>query len=248
MFNAILRPTIRRLLTGRILPLWRMTAADAGVDVEVLSTAVRKVELFCNAGAPLVRAMLDMMQVRRVRQEELILRQGVRSDRFIVLASGRAEVTRSREGDRVPRALAVLTEPTGLGEEALMGAEIRSITVRMLTDGVVLEIRRANFARLVAARGVSWLTSEGAMALAQPPAIWLWIGTVKTRPGGLGADVQTIPLERLRDRLADLDAERHYLCCGRDDGSGALAAFLLMQRGFKASAVHDGRRASALLE
>ncbi len=208
-----------------------------------LTTAIGKTELFCNAGEPLVHQMLGMMQARRVRRGELILRQGARSDRFTVLATGQAEVTRAREGTRASRSLAVLKEPAGLGEEALMGVEIRSITVVMLTNGVVLEIRRADFARFVSVHGVQWVTP--AAVEAQPPPVWLWIGTVGSRPRDAGADVQAIPLERLRERLSDLAPQRHYLCGGRDEGSRALAAFLLAQRGFTASAVRDGKRAVA---
>lgn len=143
------------------------------------------------------------------------------------------------------RPIAMLKEPAGLGEEALLGAEIRSVSATMLSDGVVLSIRRSDFARLVSAHGVVWLTPEEAAGIAQSPAAWLWAGEANSRPRGMSSDIPTVVLERLRLRLSEFDATRHYLCCGRDDATGALAAFLMTQRGFKASAVRDGRRVAA---
>ncbi len=208
---------------------------------DALAAALIKTELFCNAGSRLVRAMLGAMAVRRVHAGDVILRQGRRSDSMVLLAAGKAEVTRAQDGGRAVRQLAVLNKPEGLGEEALLGAEIRSISVTMLTDGFILRIRRAEFAHLVSDQGVSWLTADGAEAMAQPPGAWLWIGTPGTRPAGMAASVPTVMLERLRQRLSELDPARHYLCCGRDEASCALAAYLLTRRGFKSSAVRGGR-------
>lgn len=237
-------PQLKRLLRDSLYRIKRVTWADTGADTASLTLAIRKTELFCNADASLVHAMLDRMQGRSVRRGDVILRQGTRSDRFVLLVSGSAEVTRSREGGRAARSLAVLTEQVGLGEEALLGAEIRSVTVTMLTDGTVLEIKRADFARLIVEQGVQWVAPEKIIKM-KPSAALIWIGAVNTRPRGLGADVLGVSLERLRGWLSELDPQQHYLCCGKDDGNSGLAAFLLMQRGFKASAVHDWRRAVA---
>ncbi len=230
-----------RLFRHPVLRLKRYSLADTGVAVEALVEAVVKTELFCNADTDLVRTMVASMTVRRVHAGEAILRQGRRDDRLVLLAAGQAEVKRARAGDRTVRQLALLTRPEGLGEEALLGAEIRSVSVTMLSDGFILRLRRADFARLVAAQGVAWLPVETAEAMAQPPGAWLWLGSARTRPVALGADATTVTLDRLRQRLPELDPARHYLCGGRDDASSALAAFLLNQRGFKASAVRDGR-------
>jgi len=239
------KPVISRGFRLPVFRFKRLSLADTGVDAGRLASAVAKTELFCNVDSGLVQAMLAAMTVRRVRQGEPILRQGRRSDSFVLLAAGQAQVARAREGERTERQLAVLTKPEGLGEEALLGAEIRSVSATMLTDGFILKIRRAEFARLVSAQGVQWLTTEAADGMAQPPGEWLWVGSARTRPSGMGAAVPTVTLERLRQRLPELDPARHYLCCGRDDANSALAAFLLTQRGFKASAVQGGRRVTA---
>lgn len=236
------RPFLSRVFRHPLLRLKRFSLADTGAGADALASALVKTELFCNADPRLVRAMLGAMTVRPVHAGDMILRQGRHSDSLVLLAAGAAEVTRAHGGDRAVRQLAVLTRPECLGEEALMGAEIRSITVTMRTDGFILKIRRAEFARLVSAQGIDWLTAEAAEAMAQPPGAWLWLGTPGTRPAGMGDPVLSVMLDRLRQRLSDLDPSRHYLCCGRDEAGSALAAYLLTQRGFKASAVHGGYR------
>lgn len=239
-------PVFSRVFRHPVFRLKRYTLADTGVDAQVLVAAVGKTELFCNAEPRLVHAMLEAMTVRRVHAGEVILRQGRRSDSFVLLAAGTAEVNRAREGERTVRQLAVLTKPEGLGEEALLGAEIRSVSVTMLTGGFILKIRRGDFARLVSAQGVAWLAAEEAEVIRQPPAVWLWLGSARTRPAEMGAAAPTVKLDRLRQRLSELDPARHYLCCGRDDANSALAAFLLNQRGFEASAVRGGRRVAVV--
>ena len=240
-------PVFSRVLRHPLLRFKRYSLADTGLDPDALAAAVVKTELFCNAAPEFIRAMLEMMVVRRVQAGETVLRQGRRSDSFILLAAGEAWVRCAREGDRTERQLATLTRPEGVGEEALFGAEIRSVSVTMLTDGFVLRLRRADFARLVSTHGVAWLSAEAAGSMAQPPGEWLWVGAARTRPAGMGTAVATIQLERLRQRLSDLEPSRHYLCCARDDANSALAAFLLTQRGLSASAVHGGRRAMAVV-
>ncbi len=236
-----IKPFLSRVFSHPLLSFKRFSITDTGVSADALAAALVKTELFCNAGSRLVRAMLVAMTVRRVHAGDVILRQGRRHDSLVLLAAGKAEVTRAHDGDRAVRKLAVLTKPECLGEEALLGAEIRSISVTMQTDGFILRIRRADFARLVSDQGVSWLTAEAAEDMPQPPGAWLWIGTPDTRPAGMGVSVPTDTLYRLRQRLSELDPARHYLCCGRDEASCALAAYLLTRRGFKSSAVRGGR-------
>ncbi len=226
-------------------PVWcfrkGLTLSDAGVPLNVLVDVLANAELFCNVSKPLVERMLESMQVRNVRRGERILRQGERSDRFVLLVSGQAEVMHAKEGTRSVRSLAILNEPAGLGEEALLGAEIRSVSVLMLSDGVVMEIRRADFARLIEMHGVNWLSLEEALSV-RSPFKRLCIGKPGSLPREKAGEWLCIPLEKLREQLSDLAQQVHYLCCGRDAGNAALAAFLLSQRGFIASAVQDGKK------
>ncbi len=238
-------PVLLRWFRHPVLRLKRFSLVDTGVGADTLVEAVVKTELFCNADPGFVRTMLAAMAVRRVHAGDVILRQGRRGDSFVLLAAGQAEVTRAREGDRAVRQLAVLARPEGFGEEALIGAAIRSVSVTMLTDGFVLKLSRSDFSRLVSEHAVAWLAAEAAEAMAQPPGAWLWLGSARTRPAGMGGAAPVVMLDRLRQQLSELAPSRHYLCCGRDDSNSALAAFLLSQRGFEASAVRGGRHVAS---
>lgn len=239
-------PVLSKLIQKPALRLKKFTLSDLGVDLGVLVDAIAKTELFCNASEAFLEKMLKAMSVRPVHAGEFILRQGRRSDAFLLLACGEAEVRRSREGDRVVRQLAVVSRPEPFGEEALLAAEIRSVSVKMLTAGFVLRIRRADFAKLIMAESTHWIDATEALAMNLPVTSWIWLGSARTRPAGMTVDAVTVKLERLRQRLAELIPAQDYLCCGRDDATSALAAFLLNQRGFKAHVVRDGRHVSVM--
>jgi CRP-like cAMP-binding protein len=230
-----------------VMRLKRFSLADIHVENEALVDALTKTELFCNASPDFLKGLLESMSVRAVRAGHVILRQGRRDDSLVLLASGEAEVKRARAGDRVIRQLAVVSKPAAFGEEALMGAGIRSVSVSMLSDGFVLRIRQSDFARLVSESAVDWVDDAQLSGITSEPIAWIWLGDARSRPSALGAATMAVCLDRLRQRLSELDSARHYLCCGRDDSASALAAFLLTQRGFRASAIRGGKRAASTI-
>ena len=136
---------------------------------------------------------------------------------------------------------ATLTEPTGLGEEALLGAESRAVSVTMESDGTLLRIRRDAFASFVGEHAVEWVECDKASA-SGGNVRWLWFGAEGrrrvARPGAIG-----LLLSQLRERISDLDRGHRYYCCCRDGKESAIAAFVLRHRGFEAYAVRDGRSA-----
>ncbi len=213
---------------------------EAGVDAQTVVARIGRSELFCNSEEETIHALLESMAVTQVRAGTNIVSQGDRSDCFLVLACGSALVTHAQEGEET-RILATLSEPTGLGEDALWGGAARAFSVTMQTDGTVLRIRRDAFAAFVGARAVKWV--ECAKAAGGGNVRWLWFGPDDSRAprtGTLG-----LLLSQLRERISDLDRGLKYYCCCRDGKESAIAAFVLGQRGFDAYAVRDGRTAIA---
>ena len=217
-----------------------VSLADAGVDTAMVAARVGRSELFCNLALDSIHAMLEAMEVVPVQAGATIMRQGERSDVYFVLAVGEAVVTHTREG-KATRILATLTEPTGLGEEALTGIESRLVSVTMETKGTLLRIRRDAFAAFVGEQVVEWVTIDDEASM-RDEVLWLWVGAEGrkriVRPGAL-----VLPLSQLRDRIAGLDRSRQIFCCSKDGKESAIAAYVLRQRGFDAYGVRDGRSA-----
>lgn len=220
--------------------LYESSLEDAGVDPDTIAASIGRSELFCNLDADVVHDLLEAMEVTPVKAGATIMQQGGRSDAFLVLAAGDAVVTHTRDGEET-RILATLTEPTGLGEEALLGVESRAVSVTMESEGTLLRIRRDAFAAFVGERAVEWVACDKAMA-AGGNVRWLWLGAEGrkrvARPGAIG-----LLLGQLRDRIAELDRGHRYYCCCKDGKESAIAAFVLRHRGFEAYAVRDGRSA-----
>jgi len=215
---------------------------DAGVDPRTVAARVGRSELFCNLEESLIHELLEAMEVTQVRAGATIMRQGERSDTYLVLAAGNAIVTYTPEGEET-RILATLSEPTGLGEEALLGAGSRSVSVTMETDGTLLRVKRDTFAAFVGKQAVEWVERD-ALESAGNNANWLWFGPNGrqriNRPGAV-----SLQLNQLRERLVSFDREHKYYCCCKDTKESATAAFVLRQRGFEAYAVRNGRTAIA---
>jgi CRP-like cAMP-binding protein len=219
-----------------------VSLADAGVDAQTVAARIGRSELFCNVEAETIHELLEAMEVTPVVAGATVMRQGERSDTYLVLAAGEALVTHTRDGEET-RILATLTEPTGLGEEALLGVETRPVSVTMESDGISLRIRRDAFATFVGEHAVEWVTRDDPSA-GRADVCWLWFGAEgRKRVARAGALV--LLLSQLRERMADLDRSRRFFCCCKDGKESAIAAFVLRQRGFEAYAVRDGRNAIA---
>ncbi len=234
-----LRTSRFRALAG--LGVFRMkplTATAAGVATDPLVAWLRRTEFFCNTDPDLLRTLLEHMHVRRVKTGTTLLHQGAVEDCFVALAVGRAHVRRERAGTM--QTLAEVNAPAAFGEETLLGQVRHGVTVQMLSDGMVLSMRRREFTRRIAASGTAWLTGEAAW---KTGGAWLWIGPPRTCPKGLRPVLEATPAQ-LRERMKDLAPGSCCLCAARDDGQSALAAFVLTQHGFKTYAVRHGRGAA----
>ena len=84
---------------------------------------------------------------KEYRAGETIIHEGEIGDCMYVIRSGQAEVIQSKEGHEV--ILAVLGENDIFGEMALFQKEVRSATVRALTDVRALTVDKRIFLRRV---------------------------------------------------------------------------------------------------
>lgn len=236
---------IRQMIQYRGMPGASISKETLGVPQDAIAACIRKTELFCNISEDLLHVMLEAMEARRVKPEAQLLREGSRADWMVVLASGRAVVSQSRGGQEEINTLAELDEPWVLGAEALLGIEIRRLSVIMETEGTVLCLRRGDFARIIAKESVTWLTLD---EMQNPPdsSRWLWIGESAERPKD-AKGISSIRLDRLRDVAADPHPAANYCCCAKDDQHSALAAFFLSQRDISAVAVREGKRIGTVI-
>ncbi|MEW6567070.1 MAG: cyclic nucleotide-binding domain-containing protein [Chloroflexota bacterium] len=114
---------------------------------EDLLSVLRSVELFEGLTQEELEAVSALCQERRHRAGDVITTQGEMGEELFVVCEGFVEVVLSRStSDPAPRAMVNLGRGQIFGEMALVDNGPRSATVRVVTNGTVLQtIRRRDF-------------------------------------------------------------------------------------------------------
>ena len=144
--------------------------------------------------------------------------------------------------------IAVLKPGDAFGEEALLADASRNATVTMKTDGVLLGLSKADFSELLKEpllHRLPWLEAKSRVASG---AQWIDVRfPAEFVHDGL-PDAINIPLNEIRRAAPLLDASREYIVYCQTGRRSAAAAFLLSQRGLRASVLAGGLRGVRLNE
>ena len=204
----------------------------AGADDDWVGRLLRRGMLAMLPPEMILQVLLRARE-RTVAAGETLMEQGASGDTFYLIKSGRARVARQiGRGGLIH--LAELGPGDGVGEEALVADSLRNATVTMLTDGVLLELGRADFQELVRDPLLRRVTRAEAESEVSHGARWLDVRYEAefARAHLPAADNLPLPMLRLHyDRLAP---ERRYITYSDDAAQAAVAAFLLSARGIDA--------------
>jgi len=177
----------------------------------------------------------EAMQNWTVAAGDEVVTEGQPGDYFYVIERGQAEVVRSG------RPVARLTAGHSFGEEALLQDVTRNATVRMVTEGRLLRLAKADFDRLLKSELIDVLSPEAARRMIDHGTAdvidcrgeeeWeLW-----RLPGA-----RLMPLDELRDRARGLNPARDYIVYCRTGRRSLAAAFLMRQMGLKTHVLAGG--------
>lgn len=236
---------------GQLVPAsasWRASQADqggTGADWHILSGIFDAQQLtagaFANLPAANIESLLASFRRQSVKAGEVVVRQGDAGDYYYLIERGRAQVSRAVAGTRIE--LAELQAGDAFGEEALISETARNATVTMKTAGELLRLDRADFCRLLREPLLQRLAADEALRRVHAGALWLDVRfPAEYRHDGLPAALN-IPLNELRDALASLRKDQEYIAYCQSGRRSSAAAFLLCQRGFKASLLAGGLKA-----
>lgn len=117
---------------------------------------IRAVRLFAGLDEPQLRAIADVLVVRRVLPGVPIFSEGERSSSVFILTSGSVGTSkrmglaaaRGAIGEDRQKVLVHLTAPQFFGEMGLLSDLDRSATITTDTECEILELTRADFERL----------------------------------------------------------------------------------------------------
>jgi len=233
-------------LVGAWHELARHTQETGGVAAERLkqlqrAAPFRRMPLEC------VEAAFACMRARQVVAGSEIVRQGIASDTFFTLTSGCAEAWQQAFNGNAPHKVADLGPGDTFGEEALIGGSAHKVSVRMVSDGELLELPRMEFLALVAKPLIQEVTVATAKSMLDSGWSVLDVRYAEEFEEGHIAGAQLLPLQDLR-RQAETSlsrTERYVVLCNSGKRS-AVAALILSQRGYQVVSLKNGLRESAL--
>lgn len=187
-----------------------------------------------------VQALVARMTEVTVRADEVVLQQDDSADCYYVIKQGRCAVLRKPAAHAPEIQLAVLGEGQGFGEEALITDATRNATVRMLEDGVLMRLDKANFIEHFTKPLLRYIDWEGAEALQQQSAALIDVRSPEEfETSGLVGSLN-IPMPLLRLKAARLNRQGRYVLLSGAGQTSAAAAFLLMQQGLEVWVLKEG--------
>jgi len=95
------------------------------------------------------KKILSLVETRRFRSGEDLIRSGEMDDSFYILTEGSCEVIVSNSGGEQVR-LSVIAEGSVFGEVAFFDKGARSATIRAVEKGTAIRVTRQNFEHLAA--------------------------------------------------------------------------------------------------
>jgi rhodanese-related sulfurtransferase len=201
----------------------------------------RHLKVFRNIPLERVRTAFERMVERDVEAGDVIVTQGELGDRYYMILSGEAEVSRTDPFTDEMSVVAVLGDGDAFGEEALVQNAYRNATVKMTTPGRLLVLSKADFDELLKPVMSQEVNAEAAKAMLDGGAAQLLdcrydMEFEESRIPG----ARLVPLDRLRQGVSSIDPEGSYIVYCRSGRRSRAAAYLLKERGIKALSLTGG--------
>ncbi|MGQ0658739.1 MAG: cyclic nucleotide-binding domain-containing protein [Chromatiales bacterium] len=213
---------------------------EAGKSEEVdWMTRILQSKAFLQIPPANIQSMFLRMHEVSVKAGEMIIRQGDDGDYYYIIKTGKAKVTRASKAG-ADLTLAQLEEGDAFGEEALLSEAKRNANVVMATDGNLMRLSKEDFNSLLKEPMLNWVDRTDADKRVKQGAQWLDVRLESEYANdGLKGSVN-IPLFMLRLKAESLDPEREYIVYCDTGRRSSAAAFLLNERGFRASVLKGG--------
>lgn len=221
-----------------LLMTWEQAASseaeDSDAEDEDWMSALLESELFTKVPPAHIQQLFATFKSQKAAQGDVIVQEGHEGDRFYVIASGKAVVSRRRvEGEET---LAELGAGRFFGEEALIGETTRNATITMSSAGKLMYLDKEQFKTLL---------EEPVLQTLQPDDIdrmrskGQQLVVLDVRLSGEYKHAHTegsinVPLNRLRDRMKEFAREKLYIVSGNAGRRSELGVYLLISGGFQA--------------
>jgi len=187
-----------------------------------------------------IQAIFQRLQRTPVKAGEVIIKQGGEGDYFYIIVSGKCAVSRETPLKQEGIRLAELAVGDTFGEEALIAEAKRNATVTMLTDGVLMRLKKEDFRELMNEPLLQWVSREQASDIVAKGGRWLDVRLPSEHQTLAIEGALNIPLYLIRLKLSTLDPAVPYVVYCDTGRRSSAAAYLLVERGFEAYVLNGG--------
>jgi rhodanese-related sulfurtransferase len=230
--------TVEELLA--LEELGRHDPAAGAVDPDDILLKLWNTETFRHLPMENAYHALQRMTRLRVSRGDEIVRQYEEGDAYYIITEGTAEVWREDLDDDEPQMVALLGPGDAFGEESLVMNGSRNATVKMITDGEVLQLRKDDFAELISMSLIEKVKPAAAKVLMETGSRVLDVRYQEEYEAACIPGSVWIPLPDLRARMDELDSLTSYLVLCKKGSRASAATLLLKQRGLKAVVIEGG--------
>ena len=211
-----------------------------GTDGDDWMTTLLQTKAFHRIPPANIQAIFMRLERFPSKAGEVVIKQGDDGDFFYVIVSGKCIVTRETPLNRDGIKLAELGVGDTFGEEALIAEAKRNATVTMLTDGVLMRLKKQDFRELMNEPLLQWVSNDQARDIVAKGGRWLDV-RLPSEHQNLSIDGSlNIPLYFIRLKLSALDRNIPYVVYCDTGRRSSAAAYILVERGFDAYVLTGG--------
>ncbi|HEY2274662.1 MAG TPA: cyclic nucleotide-binding domain-containing protein [Steroidobacteraceae bacterium] len=187
-----------------------------------------------------IQAIFQRLQRMPAKAGEVVIKQGGEGDYFYIIVSGKCAVSRETPLKQEGIRLAELGVGDTFGEEALIAEAKRNATVSMISDGVLMRLKKEDFRELMNEPLLQWVNREQASEVVANGGRWLDVRLPSEHQTLAIEGALNIPLYLIRLKLSTLDPAVPYVVYCDTGRRSSAAAYLLVERGFDAYVLSGG--------
>lgn len=195
-------------------------------------TSLLEFPLFLSLPPANITELFEKFERTEVQKGQVVIRENDEGDYFYLLISGSASVVVGDDQTKV----ATLRPGAYFGEEALVSDIVRSASVIMEEKGCLARLDKVSFQQLLHNSLVHYISKKAYLEKLRDPehqGVLLDIRSLTEFEHIPMPDCQHIPLNELRDRLAELDKSATYYLTEDGGQRSDIAAHILSQHQFE---------------
>jgi CRP-like cAMP-binding protein len=218
----------------------RDAAEEEEASTDDWMTTLLQTKAFHKVPPANIQAIFMRLQRMDYRAGEVVIKQGDQGDFFYIIVKGTCLVTRETPLNKEGIKLAELKMGDTFGEEALISDAKRNASVVMQTAGTLMRLGKDDFRKLLNEPFLEWMDYAQAKQIIAKGGQWLDVRLPSEFENYHAKEAINIPLYFIRLKMKSLDRNLHYVVCCDTGRRSSAGAYILSERGFRASVLKGG--------